>query len=276
MIDEELGRLVGEKLSVEFEERDIALGHDYLATTSEFAKRGVFQSSMCALAVAELYTRELQIRASIALGQVKRVAGVLRVELDSQLCAGVKEFLSETIQTQSSILTELVLQRPPLKSDNWAGLNVSGEFATVLNRTHRNIEAEVDLWVASHERQSEAKAAGSVQINGAGNVGSVQTGDYASTSQTIILNGEGKEVITRALEQVAQALAKTPEAQFNVNEVKALVSECQDEIGKDQPNQMKLKSSLVGVATTIQATAALGPAYQALKGALAFFGITLP
>ncbi len=71
MIDKELERLVGEKLSVAFEERDITLGHDYVSTTSDYNKRGVLQSSMAARAVTNLHTRELVISASVAIDGMK-------------------------------------------------------------------------------------------------------------------------------------------------------------------------------------------------------------
>ena len=276
MIDKELERLVCEKLSVAFEERDITLGHDYVSTTSDYNKRGVLQSSMAARAVTSLHTQELVIRASVALGQIKRVAAALGVTFDPQLGASVKDFLTETIQTQSSKLSAVAMERQPYKSSGPLGTDVLGEFALVLNRTLRDVGAEVDLWVAALDRQGQEQAAGSTQVIVSGDVGIMQTGDYATASQTIILNGEAKEVIAQALEQVAQALEKKPEAQFNINEVKELVRECQDEVGKDQPNQTRLRATLIGVATAIQTSAALGPAYQALKGALGFVGITLP
>jgi len=276
MPDEELERLVNEKLFVAFEERDIALGRDYASTVSDFSRHQALQSTSSARAVINLHTQELAIRASFALGQFKRVAASLSITFDTQLGQDTKNFLCSIIQDQSSKLTEVVKSRQPFKTSGAFGTDIVAEFATVSIRTHRDVKAEIDLWVAVLERQQRAQKGGSTQINVTGDVGIMQTGDYATASQTITLNGEGRDVISKALDMVGLALEETPEAQFNINEVKELVRECQDEIDKDQPNQTKLKASLVGIAATIQTSAALVPAYQALRGALGFIGITLP
>ena len=196
------------------------------------------------------------------------------ITLDAQKSARIKEFLTTIIKAQSSKLLAVVLERQPFKGSGPFGTNVSDEFGAVLNRTRRDVEVEVDLWLAALNQ--DQRSAGTTQVNVAGDVGIVQTGDYASASQAIVLDGEGKDAIARALEQVAQGLEETPGGQFNVNDIKELVRECQDELVKGEPNHTKLKASLVGIATAIQTSAALGPAYQALKGALGFLGITLP
>jgi len=280
MLDPEISRLVGEKLAVAFEEREKALGQEYVSIISDCNRRGMLHSSGAARVVLELHNTELAIRAAQALGHLKRVASALGIEAGQNTRDNIKEFLGDIVRDQARRLTGAVESCQPFKgrgTTSMAGFDVPGAIEITLNRSIRDMEAEIDLWISALERQNQGQGDGSTQINVSGSVGILQSGDYATATQTITLDGEGKQEIARALEVVAQALDQTGGGeQFNVKEVRELVRDCQEEIAKSQPNQTKMKTALTGIAATIQTSAALGPAYETLRGALALIGITLP
>ena len=86
---------------------------------------------------------------------------------------------------------------------------------------------------------------------------------------TVTLDDISKREIVAALETVGKALSDIMEPPFHKEEVLGVVQDCKAEAGKPMPNVTRLKGALITVATSIQSVAALKPAYETLKGALA-------
>ena len=58
--------------------------------------------------------------------------------------------------------------------------------------------------------------------------------------------------------------------------VDEVIVDARSELAKPQPNALRMRGALTGIATTIQTLGAAAPAYVLLKGALALLGVHLP
>src|SRR5205823_2772867 len=89
--------------------------------------------------------------------------------------------------------------------------------------------------------------------------------------------GQERETLLRALDVVGESVRALSEvAEAKPAEIVELTEECRVEAEKDEPNRLRLGALLAGLATAIQTTAALQPAYQALKAAMLLLGIPMP
>jgi hypothetical protein len=74
---------------------------------------------------------------------------------------------------------------------------------------------------------------------------------------------------------LAAALAEMQGEQgFNKSEIVELIDESKAELAKDKPNVSRLRGLLPSIALAIQTSAALRPAYEIFKRALALMGLT--
>jgi hypothetical protein len=90
------------------------------------------------------------------------------------------------------------------------------------------------------------------------------------------LDATSKKEIAKALDAVEKALGEAAHVPFHSAEISEMVRESMSELDKPGPNVCRLRSLMVGVATSIQTVASLRPAYDAIKGGLALLGVTLP
>ncbi|GAN34602.1 MAG: hypothetical protein DYG83_17555 [Candidatus Brocadia sp. AMX2] len=91
------------------------------------------------------------------------------------------------------------------------------------------------------------------------------------------LDADVRTALTEALNQIAAILVNSnialPQPKAEIVE---LVGEGQQELKKKSPNLTKLRSLLSAVGGSIQTVASMKPAYETLKEALTFLGISLP
>lgn len=276
MPTDELNRLLEQKLSVAFEEREQSLIREYAKRISLFNGKGMLQSSASARSILELYTHEFVIRANTTLYQCKRIASALGTEYSSDLPEMIKATISDVVSQEARSLCSKVRDSVPFKDTDGYGAQPDNEFENVVDRVVRDMNTEIELWMSILRRSSENVQNGGTNVHIAGNVGIMQTGDYATASQTIVLDAEGKDLLTQALREVSEAIEADTEILANSDEVKELIADSQSELQKECPNQTKLKATLTAITQSIQTAAAMGPAYQTLKGALALIGIPLP
>jgi hypothetical protein len=196
----------------------------------------------------------------------------------------MKLFLTEVIRREADKLLAQMLKTPPIGTSGDAG-TAGASFGNVVRPPYENLRAnvlskaltEVDLFDAKLSALAQqAQASGNqVTVTGAGNV--VLTGVFTGSPMSITIDAGARAEIERALAIVEAALASVPQpTSFNVADVQEMVAESKAELVKPQPNSTKLGTMLMGVATTIQTAGAMRPAYDALKGLFAMFGITLP
>lgn len=142
----------------------------------------------------------------------------------------------------------------------------------------KKVGTEIDLFVYALQKKQGTRTGGEAPVfNIYSPVGSIQTGDHSISNVTQNLDAEVRTKILDALHQISERL-KDPNT--FLAEPKAaiveLVDEGQQEIRKDKPNFTKLRSILSSVGGSIQTVASMKPAYEMLKQALTFLGISLP
>jgi hypothetical protein len=284
MLDQKIDAIAREKIRIEFEDREGQFGREVGSTVSSFVKRGALHSSGCILSVAEVFQRELKIRAGLALSILRQVCMAIGVQADAKLAPSMKALLTELIGVESDRLLSDMLTTAPIGTSGAIGtaqasfrIDVRGTFekvrANVLSKAH----TEIDLFAAQITvvTRREQAPGNQVTVSGTGNV--VLTGAFSGSPMTITIDAESKSEIGRALAVVEDALATLPQpTSFNVAEVRDMVAETKAELAKPQPNSTKLGTMLMGIATTIQTAGAMQPAYAALRSVFAMFGVTLP
>jgi hypothetical protein len=133
------------------------------------------------------------------------------------------------------------------------------------------ISAEADLYVLASRRPA-AGSPGQV-FNVSGPVGALVTGSHATVTQNF--GPQERAVIIRALDQLEAHVPQLPEGVVQ-REVSELLTEARSETTKPEPNVLRLQGVLTVLATSIQTIASVRPAYEAMKGALALLGISMP
>ncbi len=154
-----------------------------------------------------------------------------------------------------------------------------GEPADTLARMQQEaveqVAAEVEFAILE-ATQTQPAGAQTAMFSFYPPIGVVQTGAGATASVQQTLGATDRETILHALQAVEQAIAPATElAPTDRTQITAVVVALRDELAKPQPNLLRLRSGLVGIATTIQTRGAAAAAYQLVKGALALLGVHL-
>jgi hypothetical protein len=140
-------------------------------------------------------------------------------------------------------------------------------------RAVEQVAAEIDFAILEATKTQPADAQ-SATFNIYAPVGFVQTGPGATASVQQNIAAPDREAILRALQAVEQAVAGlAPTERTQITEE---AGELKKELAKPQPNFLRLRSGLLGIATTIQTLGSAAAAYQLVKGALALLGAHLP
>lgn len=280
MLDDNFKKIAKEQISLAFADQDNQINRDILAGLHEFIKHGVLQSSMAARQVGVLHGNDIRIRGEIALSTAKRVFSILGISPTENFETELRTFLEDLLNA------EVIKQRgylnghaPLIQPSRGAGTSFhqigNAEFDKAVDHMFRRLRSEITLYTATLRTPAKTMSSGPPSITIEGDVGIFQTGPNASVM--ISIDAFAKEQINKALDAVQSALAETKDsASFSVAEIEEMVVESKEELQKEKPNATKLKTMLTGISGAIQTTAALRPAYESVKSALAFFGISLP
>jgi hypothetical protein len=142
----------------------------------------------------------------------------------------------------------------------------------------RKIGTEIDLFVYSLKTKTEIKdKESSIIQNFYAPVGAIQTGDSSIANVTQSIDTEVREQLRQVLDEISSMVSKgSIDLPYPKNEIIEIVLEGQEELKKESPNITKLRGMLSAVGTAIQTIASMKPAYEALKQALTYLGISLP
>ncbi|MEW5818066.1 MAG: hypothetical protein AB1798_22075, partial [Spirochaetota bacterium] len=153
------------------------------------------------------------------------------------------------------------------------------ELDRARNQALAKVGTEIDLFVHSLKKKadSEKNGSSSTVLNIYSPVGSIQTGNYSIANVTQNIDTEVREQIRKILEEINLALSHSEvETTAPKSELIEIVQESQKELQKEKPDVTRLRSLLITVGTSIQVVSSLKPAYETLKQALTFIGISLP
>lgn len=137
------------------------------------------------------------------------------------------------------------------------------------------VASEIDFAVAQAGVGTDSATASISPVTIYQSYGIVQTGAGSLATMTVALGAEERRVIEGALdavERVIDAAGDTRELRATVE----LVRDVRQEMERPEPNSLRIRGALQGIATTVQTMGSAAGAYQLLKGAAALFGLTLP
>jgi len=240
------------------------------------AARGLGRSGAIVQRVYELCSRDVEIRTLLIWQTLVRVLSQVGVRYSDDLATDLKQeirkYLSSILDYPNDCLQKIVQQ---------IGIGIATSLSDVREQAFMKVDAEIDLFVLSLLRQTEAregKTESSGQIfNFYSPIGAIQTGPSATANVVMNLSHLDREALREALERVKEGLSIVEDLPGHPKEeVLDLVEEAKTEVGKPRPNGMRLGSVLMAVGTAIQTVGSLQPAYQALKAALLPLGIPLP
>lgn len=128
-----------------------------------------------------------------------------------------------------------------------------------------------DLEIKLRRVNVDKNKAAAVTINVAGNVQNMQVGDYNKMNVT----QDNRVAFSNAFNQIREGLKNTlPEQEYvQLNEV---MTECEGEFKKDNPNITKIKGLLAGVGSVVRGLPQVADGYEALKTLSSLFGVNLP
>lgn len=278
MLDDRTTDLARRTIEVALEERWTPLSRQTGEITSRATLHGAYGGSRMLVEIIGLYRAELDIQALIAWGHLQRILANVGIGRLETLADDLKAFMGGIIERVAASLLDHINSTSPFKKKQTDIIDPVSPLQEAKAHALSKVNCEIDLYVAGLEqaaRLAQERGSTSVNVYG-GQVGILQTGNLSTASMTITLDSISKSEIVTALEAVETALHDIREPPFNMAEVLSLIQDSKGEASKSEPNVTRLKGALLGIATSIQSVAALRPAYETLKGALALVGVTLP
>ncbi len=125
--------------------------------------------------------------------------------------------------------------------------HIHGDLAKARELTLAQVDAEVDLAVASLERRAAREGVRSMYQFYAP-VGAVVSGSHASASIVQNIGAQERAELAAALERVAEAVARADELRDEPKEdLIELVREARGELDRPKPNGLRLTSVLEGI-----------------------------
>lgn len=259
--------------------RDQVLIKQFVSNTSEFLKRGILQSSMAALASAEIAAEELKVRASMAYNELLKTASAYGVELDDEFRADGGALIVSVIDGAAMQLRAMALEQPTMKWGDRApnALEILDQAAQAAKD---KLLAELDRTIAQARTRAVQtnNMSGGNSFNITGPVGIIQTGMGSMAVLSQHVDCSTKMTLRQVLERVREDVLVTPDSALPTSkaEIVETVEACLEQLDKERPNQTMLRWMLSGLGETIGAVASLQPAYETFKGALSLIGVTLP
>lgn len=280
MIDQEIAKNANNRIRIEIEEQNSRLDSEIGRFMIKMRDVNAVQSSSSIRGIANLCIDTIKNRAQLArqiLFQFITTAGIsYSPELSDELKGLVAQHLPEKLADLRDYIkppTSLIIGSPSLYESIWRDLD------SARNQALLKVGTEIDSFVNSLKRKVDTAKNGTSPISLTFNapVGSIQTGDSSIANVTQNIDTEVKDQIRKALEDINSILTQ-PEVETPTpkGELLEVVQDSQVELQKEKPDVTRLKSLLTGIGTSIQMVSSLNPAYETLKHALTFIGISLP
>jgi len=227
------------------------------------------------LYLMQLYEQEIGRRAEVIWRNLLRAHGSLGSPHTATLHADLVEVFRWGFDAAIDDL------RPRFEADMrdadkiTKGPDWQGQLANARNHEFARYESEISHFVAALKvtrERGNALPAASYVIHG--NVGAVVTGAGAVTNIVQNIGVAQREELLKALELVREALAQAPElTDHDRGELREIVDDAAEEVGKDRPNARLLTVTLQTLAAAVQGISSGPGAYEVLRSAAAAIGI---
>jgi hypothetical protein len=278
MIDKSITSIASKRCQIEIGEQNAQLQKQMTQLISDFNARGVLRSGAIMIKSSEICCDAIKARAQFVWQTYYRFISTTGVgysdDLEEQLNALVASHFPEALGDIRGIFKQGAKHAGNDQLFDRFFKEMESARSTALN----TIETEISLFVHSlrNKQQTDSDSSQTV-VNVYSPVGNIQTGANSVANISQAIDTESKERIIAALSEIKVAIDGLGESYaINKDEVEELVTESSQELEKDKPNSLKVRGLLSGIAASIQTTASLKPAYESLKVAAGFIGISLP
>jgi hypothetical protein len=267
MVDPRIEEVARTKAKLDVEDRVSALGRAIRDIVQDASAHGVLNSGRTRVLIHEAIANEYRVRAHLiwqAYARAFQAAGA-----QTLTAVDVKRAVEDVLRESENDIDKAYARRDQVAPSRAPDASTRDSLRVM---ALQRVYAEIDYAVLSvSPGATEGRHGATVNIYQG--FGIVQTGAGSTASFTLSRDSIVEiEHALSAAEQEIQAVAD-PTARQQVME---LVEEARAEIGKEQPNGLKVRGALAGIATTLQTAAAAPGAYQVLKGAAALLGLNLP
>lgn len=279
MVNEEIIKIANDRIRIEIGEQNNNLQREIERAKAEMNHRGVLRSSMAIKRVADLCAETIKNRAQLIWQTIFRFITTSGISYSENLSEELKGLIIHHLPKNLGDLRGHVKKIAEIAGSPNMYERMEQELDSARNQALAKVGTEIDLFVHALKNKEAAvtNGASSTVFNIYSPVGSIQTGDSAIANVTQNIDTEVKEQIRKALEHIEIALNQ-PEVALSSSKTELIevVQESKDEIQKEKPNVTRLRSLLTTVGSSIQVVSSLKPAYETLKQALTFLGISLP
>jgi hypothetical protein len=275
MLSPQVVKLARDRIQIDIKEQNARLEKRIALTTNDASAKGMLGSSRFSLLKAEQCADAVKERGQIAWRDLHRAvttAGMSYYEgIEAELAAIVEEFLPQALED----IRHHLLPPGAMGMDKEAMRN---HFNKVLNDA-RDVALQTahnEIGLFAHNLMARAAQAGTsnaTTVHVYAPVGSIQTGAGSVANVNMSLDEGSKAKLVEALNSLLQAIPRSPELTAQTGaQLRELVEETVVEVKKQQPNNLKLRTTLSGIASTIQTVGAFKDVFEVVKSAVEAVG----
>jgi hypothetical protein len=274
MLDPTSLSLARERIAVRREERLANLLDEITRTKNAMQVQGLGRSEAVVEKIAQVLAREAKHRVSTAWEQVRAVLGSRGVSSAPSLADELKAELAG--HSDVADLVDLFRKDATLIGFGNRALESERSIETACDLALRWVNTEIDLYAASLASMPAAAISQAVH-NYYGPV-AVLSGPGAVANVSQVIGAEDRQALVAAVDALTQVVRRLTEEELGQQpaDVEELLRGLREQAERERPNRLSLASAATGLATVVQTVGALKPAYEAVRSALAPFGIDLP
>jgi len=246
---------------------------------AEMAARGHVRSGAMVKRVTDLCIEAVKNRAQLVWQILFRFITTAGISYGEGLSEELKALVAVQLPKQLGDLKGHVSRIAQLAGSPSLHSSFDAELDAARNAALAKVGTEIDLFVHSLRKKADVQKnnAMSTIFNVYSPVGSIQIGDNAIANVSQSVDTDTKHQIISALEQINDILDHPDvDTALPKGELIEVVEESRKELQKEKPNVTRLRSLLTTVGTSIQVISSMKPAYDTLKQAMTFLGVSLP
>lgn len=278
MIDPKILEVAHAQIALEIGEQDKRLSQTINTSRASYAARGMLKSGNMIHEVQLKCAEAVHERAAIVWQILHRAVTSLGVQYDEdmerELASAAEHYFPEHMDGLNYYVSEAAHQIGKVDIVNKIPDEIGNARRVALGR----LSSEIRLFVMALQRTRNPQPAYAPQLNIFNStVGAIQTGHQSTANVQQQINAESREALIKALDVITERLGTSDALSAkNKAEIVELVTDTKNELGKAEPNITKVGAYLSAIGGTLGAIANLKPAYDALKTAAGFIGVTLP
>ena len=269
-VDHETRRVIEERARLDLQDRMEALGRVVRQIRQTMTSRGALTSGMTIQQVRGTVLGEARVRANLIWYAIARGLTNAHTPLTSDLASDSKALVRTLLEAHTDDLVRHLDDAYRLmQKEN--DERVSDLIAPAIER----VSSEIDYALLAARGEEKFKDDPST-VNIYQNQGIIQTGAYSSANLSLTFGPDEKLQLAEALLLARTSLESDPSSELQERtQALSLVTDAEEEIQRDQPNHVKLRAMLSGIAATVRTLGSAREAFEDLKAAGALLGLSL-